>query len=163
MRWSIEHALWKTQNALVEILDNLPMRPAAWLLRLLLFPLGTRAKPPSDRVATEVAVGVLGRGEQRLRHTSDMFTPPEDEPGLGALEKRLEIILDATEPQVRLRAARREGRIKSVAGNEGLQKAVELGVLNEAEADLVRAARKARDAAIQVDAFSQEMFLRIRG
>jgi acyl-CoA dehydrogenase len=163
MRWSIEHALWKTQNALVEILDNLPMRPAAWLLRLLLFPLGTRAKPPSDRVATEVAVGVLARGEQRLRHTPDMFTPPEDEPGLGALEKHLRAILDATGPQARLRAARREGRIKSVAGNEGLQKAVELGVLNEAEADLIRAARQARDAAIQVDAFSQEMFLNIRG
>ncbi len=163
MRWSMEHALWKTQTALVEVLDNLPLRPAAWALRWVLFPLGTRAKPPTDRVANKVATGVLAAGEQRLRHTADAYTPSEQEPGLGSLEKHLRTILAATEAQKRLRSARREGRLASSAGAAGLAKAVELGILTQAQADQVSAARSARDDAIQVDAFGPEAFASLRG
>ncbi len=163
VRWSIEHALEKTQRALVEILDNLPLRPVAWALRLVLFPLGARARGPSDRVATKVATSILAGNEARRRYSKDTFTPPEDEAGLGLLEQRLATILAATEDEKTLRDARRERRIHSVAGSAGLHKAVELGILTEEQAGRVCAARQARDAAIQVDAFDKETFRSIRG
>ena len=163
MRWSVEHALVQVQRALVEILDNFPQRPVAWLLKLVLFPLGTRVQPPTDRLATKVATGILAGGEQRLRHSADTFNPPADEPGLGSLEARLVTILAATEAEKKLKSARREGRIKNDRGRTGLRRAVELGILAEGEAEQVCAARQARDAAIQVDAYDQEVFKTIRG
>ena len=51
----------------------------------------------------------------------------------------------------------------SVTGNDGLHKAIELGILDEAQANLVCSARQARDAAIQVDAFDSEEFSKLRG
>ncbi len=45
---SCVHALYQIQTALVGILDNLPNRPAAWLLRPLIFPLGAGHRPPSE-------------------------------------------------------------------------------------------------------------------
>jgi len=163
MRWCVEHALVQTQQALVEVLDNLPLRPAAWVLRPLLFPFGARARPPRDRLATAVATGILGGGEQRLRFARDTYTPSHQEPGLGLLEARLQTILAATEAERRLRDARRDGRLQSDAGAAGLQRAVELGIVSAAEAAVVAAAREARDAAVQVDAFEPAEFARLRG
>ena len=163
VQWSVEHALVQVQRALVEVLDNLPLRPAAWLLRPLLFPLGTRVRPPSDAVATKVATGVLASGEQRLRFSADTFTPPGDEPGLGLLEARLQTILAATDAEKKLKEAKREGRIENHRGVKGLKRSVELGILTDDEAATVCAARQARDAAVQVDAFEPDEFAQIRG
>ena len=41
-RWASEHCLFEIQTALAGVLDNLPNRPAAWLLCALAFPLGRR-------------------------------------------------------------------------------------------------------------------------
>jgi acyl-CoA dehydrogenase len=163
MRWGVEYSLAQVQRALVEILDNLPMRPAAWLLRGLLFPLGTRARPPRDRISGKVARSILGKSELRLRYSADMYSPPHDEPGLGQLEKHLETILAAVDLETRLREAKREGRLTTDRGTEAIRHAVELGILTEDEGQQVCDARKARDTAIQVDAFSAEEYTGVRG
>ena len=41
------HALSRLEEALVGMLDNLPNRPAAWLLRRLILPFGAGTAPPT--------------------------------------------------------------------------------------------------------------------
>ena len=40
LRWSCDHCLFQIQNAMDEMLQNLPNRPVAWLLRWVIFPWG---------------------------------------------------------------------------------------------------------------------------
>jgi len=47
VRWSTEHCLYRVQEALLGVLENLPMRPVAFLLSWAIFPLGARFRPPS--------------------------------------------------------------------------------------------------------------------
>ncbi len=89
--WCCELAMWKVQQALVGVHDNLPRRWAGWLLRILIFPLGARRKPPADALGGSVARGVLDGGLAWIRLTRDIFVPQLPEQGLGDLETALEV------------------------------------------------------------------------
>ncbi|MGE0394661.1 MAG: acyl-CoA dehydrogenase, partial [Vicinamibacterales bacterium] len=65
-RYAAFHALREIQQALVGVLDNLPARPVAWILRPLVFPAGARYRPPSDHLGALVARGLLEDRDARL-------------------------------------------------------------------------------------------------
>lgn len=152
MRWAIEHCLFEIQKALAGVLDNLPNRPAAWLLRALVFPLGRRLREPSDRTAGRLARGILEGGELRQRLTRDIWVPPAERPGLGLLEASLEAVLAARPAQEKLKQAQRDKKLPR-SSPQLLDQAVLEGVLNETEASMLRDAHNARAAAIAVDSF----------
>jgi acyl-CoA dehydrogenase len=54
-QWAVEHALAEIERALAGVLRNLPSRPVAWLLDLLVFPLGRNEAGPDDALGAEVA------------------------------------------------------------------------------------------------------------
>lgn len=161
--WAADHALFEVQTALVRLLDNFPSRPAAWALRLLIFPLGPRYRPPSDRLGAEVARALLEDREGRAALSSGIFIPPEDEPGLGRLDAALRSAVEAIAVETKIRDAIRAGRIDRQPGEMILAHAMEQGVITEEERQVVLAADRIRDEVIQVDAFDPESYLRLRG
>ncbi len=158
MRWSCDFALWNIQQALIGVLDNLPNRVVALLLRVLIFPLGLRLSPPGDRLGAEVARSVLDGGEMWLRLTRGIYIPPETELGLGQLEAALGLSLSARPAAQKLAAARRDGRLAAMAKADLVERAVTLGIIDAAEAGRLRLAEQAQDAAIQVDAFTAKEY-----
>ncbi|MEN6539105.1 MAG: acyl-CoA dehydrogenase, partial [Mizugakiibacter sp.] len=58
-RWGVALCLYRVQEALRGVLDNLPSRPAAWLARRIVFPLGARFRPPSDKLGRRAARAIL--------------------------------------------------------------------------------------------------------
>ena len=158
VQWSCEHALSQIQTALVGVLDNLPNRPAAWALRPLVFPLGARHRPPSDRLGEALARGLLDDRQAGLSFTNDIYSPPAEEPGLGRLEAALGHAIEALAVEKKIRDAVREGLIDRAPGDLLLERALELGIVTEAERQQVLAADKIRDEVIQVDAFDPGTF-----
>jgi acyl-CoA dehydrogenase len=158
LQWTAEHALHNVQIALIGILDNLPNRAAGWLLRPLVFPLGARQKPPSDRVGAAVARGLLEDNDARRRLTADIYIPRAQEPGLGRLEAALEKAVEALSVETRVRDAVRAGSIDCAPGDDLVQCALDAGAITEADRGKVREADEARDEAIQVDAFDPSEF-----
>jgi acyl-CoA dehydrogenase len=152
MRWAIEHCLFEAENALAGVLDNLPHRPSAWLLRPLVFPLGRRFKRPSDRLSSQLARAILEGQPLREALTTHLFIPPTDELGLGRLEHALARVLAARPAQEKLKQAQREKKLPR-RHPDLLQEAVLAGVLTEDDCDKIRDAEQARNEAIQVDAF----------
>ncbi len=150
--WATTEALWQTQQALDGVIRNLPNRLAATTLRLCVFPLGARLRPPSDRVTASAARALLDGAAARLRLTCDMFVPDSDEPGLGELEHALELAIAVAPLRTRLREAQQLGRLPGHRDPEQLldDPAVR-HVLTATERDLLREAIAARDEAIQVD------------
>jgi len=158
VRWSVELCLYRIQEALLGVLDNLPSRPAAWLLRVLIFPLGARFRPPSDRIGGRVARDILEDREARRTLTDDVYVPHADEPGLGALEAALDKAVRALPIETKLRDAVRAGALDRAPGHELDDLGLAAGVITRAEYDLLNDARDARDEVIQVDAFDAETF-----
>ncbi len=150
--WATTEALWQTQQALDGVIRNLPNRFAAAVLRVCMFPLGARLRPPSDRVTAAAGRTLLDGTAARLRLTSDIFVPEADEPGLGQLEHALELAVAVAPLRTKLRDAQRAGRLPRHREPEQLlDEAAAHRVLTPDERDLLREAIAARDAAIQVD------------
>jgi acyl-CoA dehydrogenase len=161
VRFACETCFERAEQALDGILRNLPNRPAAWGLRLLALPLGRRERGPDDLLGGDVARALLDQEDVRERLTAGIFRPPADEPGLGRLDAALEEAQAALPVEAKLRRAVREGRLAHAPGDDLARAARAAGLLSDGELALLHAAERARDEAIQVDAFSPEEFARL--
>ncbi len=157
-RWSTALALYRVQEALVGVLDNLPSRPLAMLARFLVFPLGARFRPPSDKLGRRAARAILENREARVHLTEDVYIPDPQEAGLGALEAALEKAVRAMPVDVKLRDAVRDGRLDRAPGHMLDDTALAAGVISEQEYQLLDAAREARQNVVEVDVFDPETY-----
>ena len=156
--WSAEHCLYRVQEALRGVLENLPMRAAAWWLSWVIFPLGARFRPPSDKLGARVARDILEDREARLNLTGDIFVPPPDEPGLGALEAALDKAVRAIPVETKLRDAVRAGQLDRAPGYMLDEMGLKAGVITQEEYQTLQDAEAARNEVIAVDAFDAETF-----
>ena len=76
LAWAMHDAVNKIETALSGALRNFPIRPVGWLLWLLIFPLGRRAQPPSDRLGHKVASLLMTPCDARERLAAGVFTTP---------------------------------------------------------------------------------------
>lgn len=157
-RWSTSLCLYRTQQALLGILDNLPSRGASALARMLIFPFGARFRPPSDKLGQRVARAILEDKEARVNLTRDVFVPPAGEIGLGRLEAALDKAVRALPIETKLRDAIRAGTLEHAPGEMLDDIALAQGVIDETEYALLNEARNAREEVIQVDSFSAEQY-----
>jgi acyl-CoA dehydrogenase len=161
VEWGCETAFERAEAALDGIVRNLPNRPAAWLLRALVLPLGRWSHGPSDALGAAVARAVLDDGETRDRLTAGIHLPSGEEPGLGRLDAALGEAVAALAIEAKLRRAVRDGSLAHAPGDELAAQARRAGVLSEEDLLLLRKADRARDEAIQVDAFTPQAFPRL--
>jgi len=163
LRWSCDLALWNIQEALQGVVDNLPNRTAAFILRFVMFPLGTRVRPPQDDLGSDVAKGLLDGNDMRLRLTSDIYIPDAMEEGLGKLEAALSTIVAATDDQITVRGAVRNGMLDAEPKNTLIERAVNQSVIDEQAGMRLSAAETARERVIQVDVFDPETYEGLKG
>ncbi len=153
MEWAFEHSQFNAQEGLLGVIDNLPNRPAAWLLRLAAFPLGARARPPRDRVSRAAAEALLDGGEGRERLTGAIFVPADDDPGLGQLEDALRRVVAARGVRSLLRGAVKSGKLAQEPRESLYERAVSNHVLTAEQRRVLEVADGARERAVAVDAF----------
>jgi acyl-CoA dehydrogenase len=153
LRWGCEESLLKIQEGFSGIIHNLPLRPAAWLLRLIVFPLGRPFAGPSDRLGHQVANILLEPSSLRDRLTGGIFIPLEPGDPLGRLEDALEKVVAAEPVEQKLRDAVKAGRLKALRDESLLDAGLTLGVITSDEAQTLRLAMEARRDAIRVDDF----------
>ena len=152
-RWATAEALWQVQTALDGVLANLPSRATALALRPLVFPLGKRLRPPSDRLCGKVARALLDGGEARLALTREMFVPRQGKYGLALYERALALTLAAEPARKKLREAQKAKKLPRAAEAELLAPALAAGILSGAECQALRDAAAERWEAVQVDEF----------
>lgn len=158
-RWALEDALFTMQKSFHHLLRNLPNRPLAWLLRLVIFPLGRRWACPNDALNHQVADLLLEPSEVRDRLTAGMFIPTRDGEPVATLEEALKKTIAAEPLERELRHAVKAGHLLSADEATRLQEAVACNILSEHEAAQVRQARELRQAAISVDDFPHNYWL----
>jgi acyl-CoA dehydrogenase len=161
-RWSAATALYRTQEALRGVMENLPGPVAPWLARLVVFPLGARFRPPSDKLGARVARTILEDREARIHLTDDIFVPPADEPGLGMLEAALDKAVRAIPVETKMRDAVRAGKLEHAPGYMLDDMALAAGIISAEEYEWLDEAREARNQVVQVDAYEPSAYRSLR-
>jgi acyl-CoA dehydrogenase len=156
LKWTCEDTLYRTEQALIAILDNFPNRWLATFACGVLFPVGARARPPSDALGHQVASLLLEPSEARDRLTLGVFIPDDPSSAVGRIEHALGKVIAAEAAERKLQQLT---DVQSMLTPESMiDAALARGLLSNDEAALVRAAHEARRAAIMVDDFPPDLF-----
>jgi len=153
MQWAMDDSLYRIQHALRALLRNLPVRPLAWLLRLLIFPTGLPFYKPTDRLDHQLAHLMQQPGEVRDRLTQGVYTTSDQSQRIGQLEQALLAVADAAPIDKTLRQARRAGQLKSRNLAAMIEEALAMGILSESDREKLLIAEQLRNRVIQVNAF----------
>ncbi|OZB59491.1 MAG: acyl-CoA dehydrogenase [Lysobacterales bacterium 14-68-21] len=153
LAWAFHECVWRMQMALDGAIRNFPVKPVGWLLRVLVFPLGRREVPPSDRLGRRVAAIITAPGEARDRLTEWTYLTPTANNTVGRMNALLPDVIAAEPVERKFLKAQKSGQFVSHEYNQQLQEAVRAGVITDGEAALLRRVREGTFEFISVDDF----------
>ena len=158
VEWACQDLLYHIQVRLFEVLNNLPARFMAGVARVLTFPFGKPYRRPDDALGQRVANILMQPGELRDRLTEGVYIPADNNESVARLEDALIKSIAAEAVIRKLRTAMKTGTLPKGDPEDSLADGVKAKVIDEQEAEAVRAAIAARKLVIQVDDFPPEYF-----
>ena len=153
LAWAFHECMWRTQMALDGAIRNFPVRPVSWLLRVLVFPFGRREVPPSDRLGRRVAAIITAPGEARNRLLEWVYLTPTSNNTIGRMNALLPDVIAAEPVERKFLKAQKAGQFKSHDYFGQLAEAEKAGVIDSAEAALLKRVREGVFEFISVDDF----------
>jgi acyl-CoA dehydrogenase len=154
VEWSCRELLYQAQEQLHGMLRNFPVRWLAALMRLCIFPRGRTYFAPADRLARTVAELALSDGPTRSRLARCVYTSAGDNP-LWQLQQLLTLATRAELLEKRLRVEGvKTGRIHALDTPGQITEALQLGLLDAAEAAFLRDYDERVMQVVNVDDFS---------
>lgn len=157
LHWSVQDALYRTQQAFHKFLLNFPVsRITRGLLRFIIFPRGMRCLPPIDSLSHEVARLILTPGEVRDRLTAGIYLPEQDNEPLALLKKALACTIDCEPVEARLRQAVKDKAITDHE-HEQINQALAQGIITSKEAASLEQMKTLRRRVIMVDDFPADL------
>ena len=147
------NGLYRFQEALGGTIDNFPVAWARGLMRVVVFPLGRRMKPASDRLGSTCVRLACEPGEVRDRLTRYIFVSKDPKDPTGLLEVTLEKVVAAEEAEKKLERAIRAGTVRRFHGLDWIGDAVKAGVLTGAEGAQLKEVEALTARVIAVDHF----------
>ncbi len=156
LAWAFHDSVHRMQDALDGVLRNFPLRPVAWLLRMLVFPLGRREVPPSDRLGHRVAALLMAPNEARERLIGDIYRTPNPNNPVGRMNALLPDVIAAEPVERKFLKAVKNGELSGYDYDAQLADAKAKGVLGVAECALLARVRAATFEFISVDDFAPE-------
>jgi acyl-CoA dehydrogenase len=162
VHFTMNHALYEIQKAFDGIFANLTVPGLTWFFKIVIRAwsnVNSLAGEPSDVHTHKLASLILTDSEQRKRLTEGVFVPKNNYEQMGRLEEAFRAVKKAEDVEHKIRKAVKEKRIPRVKGAEAGKKALEAGVITQAEFALLSTADELRYNAIQVDDFSQDEYM----
>ncbi len=151
--FAAQNGLYNFQVAIGGVVDNFPVRWVRPLMRVVVFPLGRRARPASDALGKTIATLAMQPGELRDRLTRHIFISKDPNDATGLLEVKLEKVIQAEEAEKKLERAIRAGTVQRFHGIDWIGDAFKKGVVTESEAQLLREVEALTARVIAVDHF----------
>ncbi|MGN6314267.1 MAG: acyl-CoA dehydrogenase [Rhodanobacteraceae bacterium] len=156
LAWAFHQSIWNIQMAIDGVIRNFPVRPVAWLLRLLVFPFGRREVPPSDRLGRRVAALITSPNAARDALLRGMYLTPAPNNPVGRMHALLPEVVAAEPVERKFLKALKGGAIKAHDYFEQLQQAEAIGAITPAERAQLEHLRRATAEFINVDDFDPE-------
>ncbi len=156
VEWLCQDLLFKVQTTIDEILQNIPNRLLAAGLRLVIFPCGRRFKRPSDKLGSKIAKSMLYPSSLNKRLAENVYMTPNDNNPIGQMAAALPTIIAAEELENKLQRALRKKEISGVTYDQRVAVALDKGIINKDEAEVLMEVYKIRLSFTDVDDFSDE-------
>jgi len=156
LNWALADCCADMDQALAGVCSNFPNRPLGWLMRALVFPLGTRARTPDDRLNRRLAETLMTPGGARDRLSEGAFLEAQGDNALAELDAALAAVLETEPLERKLTEARKSGQLQAVEPERELEDAVRLGLIDRKGAERLRDARNRVAELIAVDDFDPE-------
>ncbi len=153
LQWGCAECFNNIQEGFAGIIQNLPVRPAAWFLRVFVFPLGRTFAGPDDRLGQKIAAVMMEPSAARDRLTSGIYLPQDVYEPLWRLEDALTKVLAAEDIEQKLRHAVKMGHLLGDTDISLVEAGLKAGIISDVEATALVASWEARREAIRVDDF----------
>jgi len=157
VRWGLDDALHRAQEAFLGLFDNLPSRVLGRAMRRLVFPWGRPYEPPRDDVGREVVQALIGPSAVRTRLTRGVHVRDDENDPIGGLEAALAAVIAAEPVEAKLRAGQKAGTVTGRFPEEIVAHALAAGVLTPEEAAVLARAQALRRKVIMVDDFPKDL------
>jgi acyl-CoA dehydrogenase len=135
------------------VLRNFPIRPAAWVLWLLVFPIGRRAQAPSDRLGRRAAALLMSPSDARDRLADGVFLTPTANNPAGRVDAALPAVILAEPVERKFLKALKNSDITALTFPEQLAEGVREGWISAQEKEQLEQLRVLTWDAISVDDF----------
>ncbi|MBD3668256.1 MAG: acyl-CoA dehydrogenase [Kangiella sp.] len=157
VKWNMEYGLHKIQEAFYDFYENFPIKAVGKVLRFIAFPYGKSYSYPSDKLEQEIVKPMMQNCEIRDRITEYAYVGKTADDVTGRVELAFLKVLAADEVRRKLRKAMKAGELDKHATNmERIEQAIEKGIINKEEQQILVDAEEARLDVIQVDDYSHE-------
>lgn len=154
-----QNCLARFDAALRGVLDNFPIRSAAWIMGPLVLPFGVR-RGASDKDGKALVRQALEPGAFRDRLTRYIYVPGNTDDALGLLEAAFEKTIANEEAEKKLERAIRKGEIQRFHDRDWIKQAEDKGVLTSDEARGLTELRDLVARVIAVDDFAPDEIAR---
>jgi acyl-CoA dehydrogenase len=155
-RWALDNCLFEIGKAFEGFLDNFPVRPAAAVMKLCVFPFGNPYKPVTDRLNARVANQMMEPGAARERITWLTFKNGGAQCPAGRMEIAWETALRTEEAYNKFYKLAAKGELAGDSVHERVNDGVNRNLLTREEAEQIEAYDKVRLDVIMTDDFSKE-------
>jgi len=153
MAYAFNDCVFKIERALSGALRNFPIRPAAWLLWMLVFPFGRRAQEPSDRLVHRAAAMLMSPSDARDRLAEGVFLTPCANNPAGRINAALVKVILAEPVERKFLKALKNADIEALTFPEQLDEGVREGWISSDERKQLEELRELTWDAITVDDF----------
>jgi len=155
VHYALKHHLFSIADAFYGFFDNFPNRFMAWVMRILIFPLGNHFKKPSDEILQNISTSMMEPGVTRDRHTFLCYWKDSIGDATGHMEKAFLSMLEMKPVYKTLRKAQKRGELSSnLNGQELADAALQKGLVDKETADKLAETEELRLTAIGVDSFA---------
>jgi acyl-CoA dehydrogenase len=157
VEWSCRSLLYEAQEQLHGFLRNFPVRWVAHLMRLVVFPRGRTYFAPADRLGHQIVESLMMPSESRDRLAHGIYRTIEPGNPAGMLQEALVLAMRAEPLEKRLRVEGvKSGRITALDLPGQIEQAAAIGLLDAAEAQLLREYDRKVMEIVNVDDFASE-------
>ena len=153
LAYAFHQSCYKIELAMSGALRNFPIRPAAWLLWLLVFPWGRRAQEPSDRLGRRAAALLMSPSDARDRLADGVFLTPCANNPAGRINSYLAKVILAEPVERKFLKALKNSDIEALTFPEQLIEGVREGWITSDEKSQLEELRVMTWDAISVDDF----------
>ena len=156
VRFASLFCLFNIQEKMVEILANLPNKWIAFLLKIVIFPLGRHFTKPNDSLYHKIAQLLINPTEARQRLSAGAFVAAVKGNVLGDIQDALIKTIAAESVEKLINSAKKDGTISGYTMIELAQAALSKKVIAIEQFDIFMQAEAARKKVIAVDDFTTE-------
>lgn len=157
MSFSVQLALYDAENSMYLLLQNLPNRFIAFLLKVLVFPLGRKIRYPSDKLGTKVANSMMKNGKTLEGLSKGIYISQDIKDPIGILKYAHEATIKSYPIEKKINTFIREDKLESVYPNAQLKEVFDKGLITKEEFDLVTKARKLKRDVFMSDDFDSNL------